>query len=179
MQTKNTLKVYTIISIIAFVVIFMSSCNNSKKYENKKHIIIGDEKSVKFYFDFPDTIHVNKSYDGKIVYKSEFDTIIKSFDNDLNSIKSRYIIFNYAKTNNINYDEKYLKSIIKDSIAAHDCHNIYFYNIIFKELGSHYIDGIISDFVSFDINEKDKNRHFLQRQITKESRATKNVYVIP
>ena len=103
MKIKHVFTVKITHILIAFIVIILCSCNNSKKDgskkdESKKNIIVGDKKTVEFYFNFPDTIHINKFYNGKIVYKSAFDTIITSFENDLNSPKSRYIIFSYVKT---------------------------------------------------------------------------------
>ena len=170
------------------IFLFLFSCENSKKdnvktqgnkVNNIKNIIVGNDKSMAFIFNFPDTIHLNKCYDGEIIYKSKLDTIIKSFDNDLHDSKSRYIYISYAKTNLFKSDEKDLRLIITDTIGAHDCHTIYLYKIKFDKLGVNYIDGIINDQVNFDIDKKDEKGHFRQRQITKEARATKKVFVIP
>ncbi len=160
-------------SLILIVLLF--SCN--KKKEN--HLYVDKQKSLKFSFIFPDTLHINKKYDGEIKYENTLDSITTKFDDNSKNGAYRYIYFSLLKTNNIDYDQKYLGKIVKDTFGAIDCHTIPFYNIKFDKLGRHFIDGIINDYVSFETDKKDINGKIKSRIIQVETRATKEVYIIP
>jgi hypothetical protein len=140
--------------------------NVQKKFKNKL---------VEFEFDFPDTIQVDKLYNGKIKYKSVLDTITTSFDDEK---KSRYISFYMSKTKYINYEIEELKTMRLDTFGAIDNRTIPFYDLKFTELGVHYIDGIINDHISIDTLIKSKKSIDKVRYIENVVRATHKVVVI-
>lgn len=156
--------------------ILLVSCNKPKKDSIKfKTCSSYKDKTVQFNFYFPDTVIVNKLYDGNISYKGILDTITTNFDDQIEKQgKNRYIIFSYIKTKEVNYDGKYLSKITTDTIGADDCHNIHLYDFKFTEIGVYYIDGIINDNAIITLNE-DENQG---RSITNEIRATHKVVVI-
>ena len=139
--------------------------NIQKKFKNKL---------VEFEFDFPDTIQINKLYNGKIKYKGVLDTITTSFDDEK---KSRYISFYMSKTKDINYKIEELKTMKLDTFGAIDNRTIPFYDLKFTELGVHYIDGIINDHISIDTLIKSKKSIEKVRYIENVVRATHKVVV--
>ncbi len=173
------------ITVVAINVILSSlviiSCKDSlqsekdtiKEKENVQKKI--KNKFVEFEFDFPDTIHINKLYNGKIKYKGVLDTITTSFENEK---KSRYISFYMSKTKDINYEIEELKTMKLDTFGAIDNRTIPFYDLKFTELGVHYIDGIINDHISIDTLIKSKKSIDKVRYIENVVRVTHKVVVI-
>ena len=179
------MKKQTVITVFA-ISIFLSSliilsCKDSLNVE--KEIVKGKEnvqkkfknKLVEFEFDFPDTIYINKLYNGKLRYKSVLDTITTSFDDEK---KSRYISFYMNKTKDVNYKIEELKTMKLDTFGAIDNRTIPFYKIKFTELGVHYIDGIINDHVSIDTLIQFNKSIDKVRYIENVVRATHKVVVV-
>lgn len=174
------------ICIVGILIIlqFLFSCKNNSNEENKNFTqekvnpkkFINDV--VEFEFEFPDTVYINESYDGKIKYKGILDTITTEFNLEGQSTKSRYIIYSFAKTKSIAYDVKHLSKIAIDTIGAIDNNTILLSNIKFTELGTHYLDGLINDNAIINLKAKDKDGDDLSRSITDEVRATLKVVVI-
>ncbi|OMQ12077.1 hypothetical protein BXU01_09635 [[Flexibacter] sp. ATCC 35103] len=137
------------------------------------------EKSAKDNYEisivFPDTVFINKPYNGKINYKNSLDTITTTLD-DIH--KARFIEYAFIKTQTINYSDKYLKKIVTDTFVTRNNREIPLYNIRFNHLGLNYIDGIITDKVMIEIGEEDEKGNILTRIITDEFRFTKKVFVI-
>ena len=153
------------------------SCKNENKEnisnENKKSSF--EEKRIDFTVDFPDTVFVNKYYNGQVRYCSVLDTIITTFGDKK---KNRYTRFILTTSDNVNYDVKHLKSIVKDTFGALNNRTIPFYDIKFDKPGVYYIDGIINDIALIDLDKKDKNGDYLSRFIENETRVTYKVVVI-
>jgi hypothetical protein len=174
-----------IISIFILLLIIFSCKKNDDAIEKetvvKKNEIenkIFSNNLVQFEFDFPDTVCINKSYNGKIKYRGILDTITTDFNLEGDSPKSRYIMFLFTKTKNIDYNIKHLSKIKLDTIGALDNNTILLSDMKFTELGVNYIDGIINDNVFIDLKRKDKNGENLSRAITDEVRATYKIVVI-
>lgn len=166
--------------ILEFSLVFLSmllfSCKKEmqeKKIEKFKKYSI--EETIVFEINFPDTVYINRSYNGEIKYKSKLDTIITTFGD---SKKNRYTRFIMRKSKYVNYDFNILKLNIKDTFGAINNRIIPFYNIKFNELGIHYIDGIINDIVYIDTVKSKRKDSDLVRLIENEVRVTHKVVVI-
>lgn len=133
---------------------------------------------VEYSIEFPDTVLKGKKYNGKIHYKNLLDTITESMINDSTSKRNRYIIFSMVLIDNIDYVEKDLWKIAKDTFGALNNHTIPFYDIKFNKSGTFFIDGVINDqgYITSDV--KNKKGSYDTRIITNEFRATKKVVVI-
>jgi hypothetical protein len=173
--------------VVSFLILIAYSCKRNddnlqktgtleqkQKLTNKKFA----NNVVQFEFEFPDTVYVNKPYNGKIKYKGILDTITTQFNFDSGASKRRYINFIFTKTKNINYNNKHLKTIAHDTIGAFDHNTILLSDIKFTQIGINYIDGIINDNAFIYLNIKDKNGESLARSITDEVRATHKIVVI-
>jgi hypothetical protein len=159
-----------------------SSCNKKETRTENKDILIKENKvinlscgRISYEVEFPDTIVVNKTYNGVIKYQSSLDTVTTSFNDKK---KKRYVMFFMTVTKNPNYDEKHLKQIIKDTFGALNNREIPLPNIEFGKTGVFYIDGIINDYVVIDLNKKDKDGVGLVREIEDEERLTHKVVVV-
>jgi hypothetical protein len=161
---------------LVFLFVFLLSCKkeiqNRKIEKFKKY---SKEATISFEFNFPDTVYINRSYDGEIKYKSTLDTIITTFGD---SKKNRYTRFIMRKSKYVKYDFNILKLNIKDTFGALNNRVIPFYNIKFNELGIHYIDGIINDIVYIDTVTSKRKNSDLVRLIENEVRVTHKVVVI-
>ena len=175
--TKNS------ILIVSLFCLLLCSCKKESglniQVDKVKHsqIFHDENRTVQFQFEFPDTVFVNKSYDGKIKYKGIFDTITTNVQEEIDG-KNRYIVYALTKTNNVNYDEGHVKKMRLDTFGAIDHNTIPFHKIKFSQVGTHYIDGMITDQVLIDSSSIEKKSSDMVRLLTKEVRATKKVYVI-
>jgi hypothetical protein len=143
----------------------------------KKENIDNDEKTVTKItplseitanFKFPDTVKLNKYYNGEIVYKSILDTLTTNVLEEINGI-DRYVIFSLITTKHSNYSINELRKMKLDTFGAVDNNLIPFYKIKFTELGTNYIYGILNDHAIIDtlrkpIKESDKVR-FIENEI--------------
>ncbi|WP_147406591.1 hypothetical protein [Flavobacterium endophyticum] len=176
---KQNVIIVTVVSL--FFSLFIVSCkenlNKEKETINKKTDSLKTFKNdiVEFDFDFPDTIYINKIYNGKINYRSVLDTITTTFDNEQ---KSRYILFYMKRTKSINYKIEELKKMKLDTFGATDNRTIPIYGIKFTELGVHYLDGIINDHIAIDTLISSKKPNDKVRYIENEVRATHKVIVV-
>lgn len=156
-----------IIPILSFL--FIISCKDESKV-SKKLI----NAKAEFSFNIPDTLYINKGFEGIINYKSDLDTITTQ----LNKLKKfRSIVYTFIETKQINYSDEYLKKIVNDTFYSESNKTIPIY-IEFDKLGVNYIDGIITDQVIINTDSKNKKGETLTRIITNEFRATKKVIVI-
>ena len=174
---KNVLSIFIILSVLQIII----SCKDDvqTKLPNIKGDITSDKdyskKGIVFKLEFPDTVYVNQLNDGLINYKSPFDTIITVFGNEK---KNRYTRFILTTTNDVDYDLKHLKQIVKDTFGALNNRSIPFYDIRFSKKGVYYIDGIIKDIVSIDTVTKPTKKDYLIRLLENEKRVTHKVIVI-
>jgi len=165
---------------------FLGSCKNDENNNDENKNLIQEKINpkkfsndvVEFEFEFPDTVVINKPYNGKIKYKGILDTITKEFNLEGESENTRYIIYSFTKTKSIDYDEKHLAKIAIDTIGAIDNNTILLSKIKFTQLGTYYLDGIINDNAIINLKTKDKDGNALSRSITDEVRATLKVVVI-
>lgn len=128
---------------------------------------------MSFIFDFPDTVFVNKEYNGIIIYKNILDTITTDLSNHQDSIKNRYITYALAKTKDLKNSTESLRKIAIDTFGAVDYRTIPLFKIKFNEIGVHFIDGFITDNGYIELSEKDS-----LRIITNEFRVAHKVVVI-
>ncbi len=171
MLNKNFL-----VMIVLFALQFVAfSCKKKEevvtiKQETRKY----NQKRIEYKIEFPDTVHLNKLYNGIIKYKSALDTITTSFDDKK---KNRYSFFYLTIVEKPDADYKHLKKIAK-KFGADNNREISIYDIKFTQTGIYYIDGIINDFVVIDTNKKDKKGDELVRLIENEERVIHKVVVI-
>ena len=78
----------------------------------------------------------------------------------------------------INYSFEDLKKIKLDTFGAVDNRTILLDNIIFKESGIYYLDGVLNDHVTIDTLKRPKRPTDKVRYLEKEVRATHKVIVI-
>lgn len=161
--------------LFVFILLIFDACkeaNKATEYKPRQ----GHSARARFDFDFPDTLIIDKVYDGKINYQGILDTITTNLDDEK---KYRSIYYYCHLTPNISYSDKELKKVITDSLITDTYNNIPLFNISFNKLGVNYLDGIIVDEVMIDttllIDGKMQPR---TRIITNEFRATHKVVVI-
>jgi hypothetical protein len=158
------------------IILIFTICFTSCKREVKENLH-SKKAYAKYRVDFPDTVVVNKYYEGKIIYKSNLDTITLIL-NKIDNKKSRMLEYAFAKTKLMNQDERILKKYITDTMYAKSNTSIPLF-LKFNKLGVNYIDGIIKDEVWLDTIEiKNNKKEKKMRIITNEFRATKKVVVI-
>lgn len=158
--------------IIALIVFFaLLGCEKEKQETNRELIYVNEGMS--FIFDFPDTVFVNKEYNGRIIYKNILDTLTTDLSNHPDSIKNRYIIYSLAKTKDLRNSEKSLKKIAIDTFGAIDYRTIPLFKIKFTEKGVNFIDGFITDNGYINLYPKDS-----VRIVTDEFRVSHKVVVI-
>ena len=168
---KNQNKIILIFSISLLSLVF--SCKRDKLIEKRETNNL-TETTAFVKFVFPDTVYINKLYNGKIEYKGVLDTITTSFDEKM---KCRYISFYMTKIKNIDYEMKQLYKIKLDTFGAIDNRTIPFYDLKFTELGINYIDGIINDHITIDTLTKPKPTDKV-RYVENVLRITHKVVVI-
>jgi hypothetical protein len=98
-KIENMSKSKFLLSFAAIFLGFISCKEGEKDISNSVNKII--LSSISFDISFPDTVTVNKSYNGKVFCKSELDELTISFEN-VNI--SRYVAFMLHQTNHIKYD---------------------------------------------------------------------------
>jgi hypothetical protein len=162
------------------LLLLLISCKNKDVELNDKMIDFMNkpysDSIVSFNFEFPDTVYVNEPYNGKIKYQGIYDSIITTFGDKQ---KSRYIRFLMAKTKTLDYNDEYLRKIAIDTFGAINNRTIPLFNIIFTELGTNYIDGIINDNVGIDTMIVKGNKNVpMVHSLSREFRATHKVIVI-
>ena len=159
------------INLFSIIVLsLLISCKDEVKQNNNNN-----KDHFKISLIFPDTVYINKSYDGKIDFKNDLDTITTSFD-DIK--KARFLEYSFLITKKINYKDDYLKKIVKDTFVAETNRMIPLYNIKFDKLGLNYFDGMITDEVIIANGGKNSKGEPMDRIITNEFRLTRGVYVI-
>ncbi|WP_430613556.1 hypothetical protein [Flavobacterium sp. JP2137] len=170
----------TLWSFLLIVTIVLGGCVDKKSKNNAisnlDKVLTKEIKNsrIKYEIDFPDTVYVNEENFGLINYESSFDSISTKFGE---GGTNRYVRLIMTTTNRVDYDNKYLKSIVKDTFGAYDNRTIDFL-LIFREPGVFYMDGVINDLVMMDIKKKDKEGNELIRWLEDEVRVTKKVIVL-
>ncbi len=141
--------------------------------KNKNQTFSFENEKVKFKFSFTDTVYLNKNYRGEILYQGILDTISKELGTKGDI--SRFIEYQYAISNRIDYTVEFLETKMKlDTVSAVSVDTIPFYNIKFTKLGVNYIDGIIDDGAYLDKYYENGK----MRVIANRTRATHKVFVI-
>ena len=149
------------------------SCKNETEPKLIKKI---DKGNFKISVDFPDTVYINKRYNGRINYKNDLDSLTTKL---LDVKKFRLIEYAFLITNNINYDVKHLKTIVKDTIYTNNNRFIPLSAISFNKLGVNYLDGIITDEVNIDtLALREGKMQASTRIISDDFRVTHKVIVI-
>lgn len=160
------------LNCLVILLLFLGACNNKNPLKNESKIETNNR--IRYEMIFPDTVIIGKEYFGLINYNSTLDSVTTKFGV---KGKNRYVRLIMTTTETVDYDYKYLKSIVKDTFGAYDNRTIDFL-LKFEKLGTTYIDGLINDVVLIDLEEKNSNGEEMIRWIEDEVRVTKKVVVI-
>jgi hypothetical protein len=147
--------------------IFFLSCTKKDEVSQKSAYL-----DIKFVF--PDTVYVNKSYDGYISLRSDLDTITTSL-NDYQ--KARFLEYSFWLTKKPIEDNKLLKEMVTDTFVAETNKLIPLYDIKFDKIGVNYFNGILKDEIIIAKGGILKDGSKGDRIITNELRLTRAVYV--
>lgn len=132
--------------IIIYVTIFLLfSCKKNEPINQEAiKIIPVDRNFSQTTFHFPDTVQMNKIYEGRIYYKSLFDT--------LNAVigKNRFITYRY-KANNTVLD--YTKLVQTKHDSAYIRNDTLYFKIKFSKKGKNYINSYIIDDVYIETRD--------------------------
>ncbi|MCC9070909.1 hypothetical protein LNQ49_04770 [Flavobacterium sp. F-65] len=151
-MTKNIIKMMIAVTLLV-------GCNNKEKITqvNNSQIEFRNQ-TMSYIFDFPDTVSVNKQYNGMIIYKNILDTITTHLANPKDSLRDRYITYSMTIAKKILNDENSLKSIVKDTFGAVDNRTIPLFKLKFQHPGIYFIDGFITDNGYLRIHKGDSTR---------------------
>ena len=146
-----------------------SAKNLSPKKEKDKH-------GFDYRIDFPDTLYLNKLYDGEIYYESPMDTIIKKF---FNPEEDRYVVFRCPPGNGYTFRQKsYIDSIGEYRFGAVNNRTIPIYDLIFSKTGNYKISGFVNDLVLLNPETKYNKDEEKIRLIERDFPITLNIVVI-
>ena len=108
--------------------------------DKKTFQIIGTDKAMKFYL--PDTIQINDTLKGHLIYRSEFDTIK---NND-----THVVDFYFTKTTSLSQNFEEFKNKKCDTFVRIRDSIIPIYDITFEKKGSQLFEGYIRDYLFID-----------------------------
>jgi hypothetical protein len=151
---------------LILILTLLISC---QKKEKKKTLNRLQTAYVEFKVDFPDTVKLNKTYDGVIYFKSGLDSVITTFGDKK---KNRYARFIVAKTHERINDVEELRKVVVDTFGALSNRKIPFYDIKFNKPGTYYLQGIIDDIVLIDTADTE-----FKPLLRNENYVFKKVYV--
>ncbi len=132
------------------LVFMFFACNN----KNDKESVPKKDKSKNYRFDFPDTLIVNKKYNGVLYYESKLDSISTKIGDLENYRYSRLLITKTDKIASTN-DEIFKK--IKDTFWAKNNREIIFTDVVFDKIGVFYLEGYIYNLAGVKLAKKDEN----------------------
>ena len=142
-NNKNREKFKKIIKLKFCLILIIFSFIACKK--NIEKIKVNNIHFSKIDINFPDTLFVNKSYNGFVIYKSLFDTL------NLKNGKDRYINL-YLKGCEKPTKFSDVKKIAHDTFVMYE--DTIRFKISFKSVGKNYLSGHIEDEVDIEKNEK-------------------------
>lgn len=154
------------------IVVLLNSCNKKTEIDFPELI----HNDLEYKLSLPDTVKVNKSYKVTIEFKSDFDKIIDAVQiNPHDSLKTRVVVFyrynTISASNNIKKDLMFIDSIpVLNKSFEID-------SVIFKETGSSYYYGVISDVIMYN-NYNDKGIRTSVRFDDYKQQIVKKVVVI-
>ena len=151
---------------LILILTLLISC---QKKEKKKTLNRLQTAYVEFKVDFPDTVKLNKKYDGVIYFKSGLDSVITTFGDKK---KNRYARFIVAKTHERINDVEELRKVVVDTFGALSNRKIPFYDIKFNKPGTYYLQGIIDAIVLIDTADTE-----FKPLLRNENYVFKKVYV--
>lgn len=160
--------------IITLIFISFLSCN--KKETKLLEANVSNEIETQIAnVNFPDTIHINKIYEGNIIYTSTFDSITTKLNAD--GEITRYIMLIYYEPYNLNKDKNQFTEIITDTTFTYKLPEVPIRNIQFKEPGKYQLNWLIKDMVIFDTIKGRKDSEPLPMKI-EETRVSKRIVVV-
>lgn len=155
--------------LILFILTSFLSCN--RKEVDSVDVEYQESEYEIAIVDFPDTVSVNKIYQGNITYTSTFDTITDKLNTD-GSIR-RYIMLIYHLPNNL--DTSSTKAT--DTTFAYKLPDVPIRDIQFKEKGNYQLEWTIKDMIIFDTIKNRTDMETLPMKV-EETRVSKKIVVI-
>lgn len=161
-----------IVKILFFLIVV--SCKNEEKKDiypkrdfiDKKNENYTKKNILEYSIFFYDTVYRNKSYEGYIKYKSNFDTI-NSKQGD-----RRFTLYYAKSTSKLTSEYSEIKMQTLDTFGSKNNNEIPI-KFNFKNLGKNYVDGFIEDQILVPTKDSTK-----VRVITQDARITFKVFVI-
>jgi hypothetical protein len=142
---------YLVILVLIFGLI---SCKNDKEIKSETRGSSRKEIKEEYFLDFyfPDTVQVNKTYEGEIIFKSPLDTITKELLVEGDTMR---IIALYLKDNHTLLDDDFEHILASKEVDTFVPNNSKSLKFIFKfnELGNQYLEGVLQDEVYFTTND--------------------------
>lgn len=159
MKNKNL-----VLILLAVFIIISCSDNKGDKKASKKNL---GSKYIFSIKHFPDTVLVDKIYEGEIEYESELDTI------NLPNEDERFI-FLYITTQKGSFKDIEAIKKVEHEVFKIDKNGIIAFRFKFKNTGVNYFNGMIEDMVILNNHYKDGKA----RIITHLTEIKKEVFVI-
>ena len=159
--------------LIITILLCLVGCRGRNNSSN-----IGTIKETNFQYEihFPDTVYVNKLYDGEITYQSPFDTIIEKF---FDPKKKRYVVFRTLPNKSYSFHNDFLRDSLNEyRIGAIDNRSIPFYDLSFSTTGVFEINGLVNDQVLIEPKTKHNRDEFNFRLIEHDFPISLKVVVI-
>lgn len=155
----------TLLIIIYFLLISNCVKETKKVVKHETKQTSYNERNRKTFFDFyfPDTVHIDKTYDGLILYKSYLDTLTPKIYEERDTM--RLLSFHLVKMKNDTYIIDF-KDIIEsekaDVFAAKSKDSIPF-KVKFEKTGEHYLEGVLKDEVYYATQDQDHPLEILRK----------------
>ncbi|MDO6818990.1 hypothetical protein [Zobellia sp. 1_MG-2023] len=139
----------TRISILGVLLICFGCRDNKYNIKQTKSVevldektfqIIGTDKEMRYYL--PDTIQINDTLKGHLIYHSEFD--------EMGNDDTHVIDFHFAKTDSLSNNFEEFKRKRYDTYARIRDSIIPIYDITFEKKGSQLFEGYIRDYLFID-----------------------------
>lgn len=166
------------LTLLLCLIVFVSCKENTDVFLEAPKKDLEREFEIDYKISFPDTVYVNKEYEGKIFYKSILDTVTTSFED---KEKERYTILYLKLISKYVYNDfdfEKFKKTSKLQYGATNNREISFDKIKFDSIGTYFLNGVIQDFVVIDLKIKDENGEDMFRIIEKQEEILHRVVVI-
>ncbi|MGS2761628.1 hypothetical protein [Sinomicrobium sp. M5D2P9] len=144
---------FIICSVFFSGLLLFSSCNKTKKKEEKNY-------TPKVEIKFPDSLQTNTEMEGEIIYSSDFDTV------GLKNGEKRYIYLYLSEGDNpISDFQELKKQEMETFVPINNEHLIPVYNILFEKTGKKFVNGVVVDQIFKNTGEENVKISTLETKI--------------
>ncbi|WP_179335340.1 hypothetical protein [Winogradskyella costae] len=165
---KRKIEIYLALSLM----ILALACNDYDKSENKD--IEYEKGEFEFELYYADTIQVNKTYRGLLLYNadSDIDSITSKLEHEKDTIRILTFYLNYSKRPIRDSLQEIIDDPNSELFGSNTPDSIY-YEYKFKETGKQFIEGVLEDDILYPTMDKD----YPLNTITKHIHISCPVYV--